>query len=460
MNTSLLRRALRAAPIVATVGLFAGCWLERVVWSPDGARAAIITKDGLHLCTADGTLSPLLAPGAYRAAWLPGSERLVLATSRRIKDYAELTAALGPERTHALTAKAEAIRQQWLGAPKGASFEPLIEADDLAAIVACLREQHPDDLRAMIDAKARAEFEASGVEWHALVVARLAGDRLELSPPLFQGLATIQDIRPTPSGAAVAFVTPAELSPDNDAGLQLHVVPTDGSTPASLLSTQVGAHPDWTPDSRTIVYLQAEGSRFSGKPDELRLGALVERSVLDERGHVHLTNDSKPRELAGLIFQNENRVRCLRDGRVVFDAGEFHLPLAGGDRSAREQLFALDRTKENAALVPLIPAKELNQMPNPLAFFAVSPDETEILIGGGNDVPVLRLADGRVEHHAVPMVDSENQKNPPLPAWRRDGEFTYLKSLPGRDELVLRRGDTEIILSQTWPAEVLRKLIE
>ena len=456
----LLRRAWRTTVIATTISLIAGCWKDSVIWSPDGNHAAIITTDGLHLCDASGKLSPLLAPGVDRAAWLPDSQRLVLATTREIKEYSALTAALGPERTRSLAAKSEAIWQLWLATPNGADFNPPLAADDVGAVMVYLRAHHHDETLAKVKEKDRADFEAAGANWHSLVVARITGDKLECGPTLSDGLATIEDIRPTPSGLAVAFVTNAELSPENDAGLQLHVVPTDGSTPASLLSTQVGAHPDWTPDSRTIVYLQAEGGHFSGKPDDLRLGALVERRVLDEHGHVVLGKDSNPRELAGLIFQTENRVRCLRDGRVLFDAAEFRLPLAGSDRSTREQLFALDRTKEKPALVPLIPAPELGRMPNPLAFFEVNAIETEVLFGGGGDVPVLRLADGHVEHHAVPLVDNSNDKNPPLPRWRLAGEFSYLKKTSGRNELVLWRGDQETSLSQTWPDEVLRKLIE
>jgi hypothetical protein len=451
----------RFAPAFALL-LLAGCWEERVVWSPDGNHAAVITKEGLHLCGADGSLSPLLAPGAYRAAWLPDSQRLVIASSRELKDYAALAAALGPERTRALVAKTEAFWQRWEASPTDEFGDAFDLEDDLGAIIVCLRERHHDDVVAKLrkdkkEQKDIDDFEAAVVGWNSLAVARLAGDRLEFGRPLFEGLAGIRDIRPAPSGAAIAFVAPAELSPNNDAALQLFVVPSDGASPPAVLATHVAFHPDWTPDSRALVYLQAEGSG-SGKPDRLRLGALVERNALDEKGRVHL-DDESPRELAGLIFQDENRVRCLRDGRVLFDAAEFHLPLAGSDHSPREQLFAIDRMKEKSAVVPLIPKNELDRLPNPLAFFYVSPDETQVLFGGGSDVSILRLADGRVEHFAVQMV-SKDDGSPPLPMWRRAGEFTYLKSATPRNELILRRGEMETVLSRTWPDAALLQLIK
>ena len=459
MNPALFRHPLRRSALALALGtlFLSGCWVDRVVWSPDGARATVITKEGLHLCDADGTLSPLLVPGAYRAAWLADSQRLVVARTRKVSDYGALAAALGPDRTRALAAKAEALWQRFADNPKVELSGPLEPADDLGAIFLYLRTHHHEAVRAKLDEKERADFDATTVDWHTLVVARIAGDRLEFAAPIAEGLATFRSLRPTPSGSAVAFVTPIELSPDNDASLQLFVAPLDGSAPPAMLAAPVAAHPDWTPDSRTIVYLQAVGGRTPGKPDELCLGTLVEHGVLDAAGHVRL--DAAPRELAGLIFQIENRVRCLRDGRVLFDAGEFHLPLAEGGAKPREQLFSLDRTAEKPAVIPMIPRDELGRLPNPLAFFEVSPDESAVLFGGGGDIPVLHLADGRVEHFAVPLVDGQDH-NAPLPVWRRPGEFTYMRAGKPRNELVLRHGESETVLSRPWPDEVLQHLIE
>lgn len=459
MNTSILRIRLHPVALVFILGalLLSGCWVDRIAWSPDGARAVVITSEGLYLCDSGGKLSPLLVPGAYRVAWLPDSQRLLVARIRKITDYAGLAAALGPDRTRALAVKAESIWQRIADDPKIEFNDRLEPTDDIAALLLCLRAHHNDALRAKMNEKERADFDATTVEWHSLAVAHLGDTGLEFSAPIAEGLATFRDVRPTPSGLAVAFITPIELSPDNDGGLQLFVAPLDGSAQPAMLATGVAAHPDWTPDSRSIVYMQAEGGSPGDKSDALLLGTLVDRQVLDEAGHVRL--EAGPRELAGLIFQVENRVRCLRDGRVLFDAGEFHLPLAGSDRNTREQLFAIDRTTETLKVVPLIPRDELDRLPNPLSFFEVSPDETAVLFGGAGNVPVLRLADGRVEHFAGPVVE-DSKHNPPLPVWRRPGEFTYLRAGEIRNDLVLRNGDTETVLSRDWPDETLKKLIE
>lgn len=439
--------------------LFAGCWKDRVVWSPDRSRAAILTKEGLHLCDADGRLTPLLMPGVYRAAWLDDSQRLVLARSREIKDYATLAAALGPARTRLLAAKAETIWQRWQRSTKDEAVGPFLDDDQLGAVGVYLREFHGAEVRAKLaedpknDAK---DFETLTAPWQSLVVARVRGDQLELEATLYEGLAGIHDVRPAPGKPAVAFVAQAELSLEPARGLRILLAPLDGSAAPVVVATQTGTNPDWTPDGRTLVYLKASGDNPA--TESLRLGALVEREVLDATGHIQLAE--KTRDLAGLIFDNENRVRCLRDGRVLFDAGEFHLPLAGTDRPKHEQLFTLDRTQETPALTPLIARDHRDRAPAYLAPFEVSPEEKQVLFNAGADVAVLTLATGGVERLPLGVFNDASEKSPPQPVWRGPGELVYVKMGAARNELVLRREGKETVLSRTWTDEVLRQLIE
>ena len=69
----------------------------------------MIGGDGLSLADGEGTLSALLAADVYDAAWLADSERLVLARSREINNWSALAEALGPQRTHEVAVKAEAV---------------------------------------------------------------------------------------------------------------------------------------------------------------------------------------------------------------------------------------------------------------------------------------------------------------------------------------------------------------
>ena len=102
-------------------------WTSSVVWSPDGRQAAVIGGDGLYLADGEGTLA-LLAADVYDAAWLADSERLVLARSREINNWSALADALGPQRTHQVAVKAEAVWQQIQAPGKPIALEDRLQA--------------------------------------------------------------------------------------------------------------------------------------------------------------------------------------------------------------------------------------------------------------------------------------------------------------------------------------------
>jgi hypothetical protein len=87
---------------------------------------------------------------------------------------------------------------------------------------------------------------------------------------------------------------------------------------------------------------------------------------------------------------------------------------------------------------------------------ATSPDGTQVLVAGANSVGVLTVADGSIEWLAQGITGFDNPQVP-LPAWRAPGEFTYVKHEGGRNELVLRRGGAEVILSRHWPDGFLQQ---
>jgi len=434
--------------------LLGGCWKESIVWSPDGSRAAIITSEGLHLCDAQGKLSPLLVPKAYRAAWLGDSKHLVLAVERPLKDFAEVAAALGPERTRQLVAKAEYI---WAPLEAGSvslkDFE-VTPIDDAWAVLIYLRDKHSEAFHKIMAKESKDEPEPMTVPWHSLVMAKMNGDTLELGSVLYEGLAQLQGLRPAPAGAAVAFTTHLAPSPDSDNGLQLLVAPTDGSSPAAVVATHTAAHSDWTPDGQTLVFLK---SSHTPNGDDPRVGEVAERTVLASDGHIQLAE--KTHEFAALVFKEGSRVRCLKDGRVLFNTTDIHFPTTEVSQS-REQFFSFNRTLDVVELTPLIPGEKLKTFSRSLESFEVGPDGTQVLVGGDNgDIWLLNLSSGAVEHIETHLGSGSHF---PLPAWQGAGQFSYPRNKSFNRttslELILRQAGGEISLSREWPQEFLYKL--
>ncbi len=264
----------------------------------------------------------------------------------------------------------------------------------------------------------------------------------------------MNDIRPAPGGSAVAFVTHVELSPESDDSLQISLSAIDGSLPAKVIAFQTSARPDWSVDGRSLLYFKSESEgRGANRGDDLRLGTLSVTNVFEADGK--FSTDTRTDTLAGLIFYDRNRVRTLRDGRVLFNAAAFHLPISAKDRDTREQFFVVDPATDT--ITPLFPRDRLTALPPSLAHFELNPDEKQILVVDDNGrVWLLTLADQRIEE----IYAGFGKEDSVAPVWRLSGEFTYRRIIGPRAELVHRRGATETVLSRTRPDHVLQQLLK
>lgn len=450
------------APLALALLFLAGCLEQVYVWSPDGKRAAVVnlSKEGLMLCDADGTLSVPLVPDVFRVAWLSDSQRLVLARKHNESKWTPIARVMGQPRAAALVAEAEASWQKFQtgagwGGVGGVAGLFADRDPDWKLVCIYLRERYGEALHAKLDAGQWDDVAKQTAEIQELVMARIEGEKIVTGTQLYEGIDAISDFRVSPGDKAVAFV--AELAQGKSKDGRLWVVPVDASTP-QLVAERVAAYPDWTADARSLVYVQASGAASN---DDLRLGTLVQREVLDATGKIQLQSEQK--SLAGLMFSDQTRVRCLRDGRILFNAAEVNLPLTADDYGdEHEQLFALDPARQ-ATLVRMIPRKRQENLPTGLTFFEVSPGERQVLFGDfTGKIGVLTLATGEVQQVQEPAKDSLQG----APVWRSDGEFTYTRRTPEKDgkkparavEVVLRRGEKEKVLSTSWPDAMVNEL--
>jgi hypothetical protein len=454
--------ACAAGPALLLILLLAGCLEKHVVWSPDGNRAAVIAKDGLHLCDADGKLTSLLLPGVYQAAWLGDSRRLVVARQRKADSWTPIARALGPERAAAVAAQAEAL---WTKLEAGGAWGILTmnvgEKKDSAVLKIFLRERYGEALRSKVSAGDWDELKSKQVEISELVMTRLEDGRIQPGTLLHEGLEEIREIRAAPGDRAVALTT--DQAPDDDKENRLLLVRID-ATGAVTVAEHTAAYPDWTADARSLVYVQASGEGI--KKDDLRLATLVRREVLDVDGNIKIAEQAE--DLAGMFFQDQTRVRCLRDGRILFNAVEFNLPMSVKDADVEgEKLFALDLARQ-ATLVRMIPHGEEAKVPKNLTFFEVNPDEKQVLVGGSEgEVSVLTLATGDVEE----LQKAGEYNLMAAPVWRNAEEITYARRNPlvegkkpsRQGEIVLRKvflqkGDQEKVLSHDWSNEMVESV--
>ena len=442
--------------------LLSGCLEKHLVWSPDGSRAAVIAKDGLHFCDPEGKLTPLLLPDVYQVAWLGDSQRLVVARERKVGDWTSIARMLGPERVGKVASETESLwKQLETGGKWGILTMELGKKKDQAVLKIFLRERYGDALRAKLSVGEWDELKSQQAEISELVMARIVGEQIQPGTLLHEGLERINDLRVSPGDRAVAFTT--DMALDNDKECRLLLARID-ATGAVTVAEHTGTYPDWTADGRALAYVQASG----GAKDDLRLGTLVSREVLDENGQNRIAE--KPAELAGLLFGNANasRVRCLQDGRILFNSGEFNLPVATKDADVeQDKLFAWDPARQ-ATLVRMVPRGGEENLPKSLTFFEVSPDEKQVLVGGrSGEVSVLTLATGDVQE----WQKAGDYNLMGAPVWRNAEEITYARRNPTvegkkplrKAEIVLRKavpgkGDQEKVLSRDWSNDMLESV--
>jgi hypothetical protein len=323
-----------------------------------------------------------------------------------------------------------------------------------------LRERHEEALRAKLSPGDWNNVKSEHADFGELMIARIEGDQIRPGILLHEGLEKIEEIRVSPDDRAVAFTT--DLAPDSDKEFHLLLARVD-AVGATIVAERTAAFPDWTSDSRGLVYIQAaEGAA----KDDLRLGTLVRRGVLNDKGMIAIQKD--PEELAGSMFSKMARVRCMRDGRIMFSAVEFSLPVATKDVDAeREKLFVLDPARQST-LVRVIPRGEEANMPKNLTFFELSPDEQRVLVGGyEGDVSVLTIATGDVSK----LQDPGDYNLMAAPVWRNKNEITYARRNPTAEgkpparkaEVVLRKivsekGAEDKVLSGDWSLDTLESV--
>ena len=463
MKTDSVKRSWRGLTAVSAallLLLLSGCLEKHLVWSPDGNRAAVIAKDGLHFCDTEGKLTPLLLPGVYEAAWLGDSQRLVVARERKVGDWTSIARVLGPERAGKVASDAESLwKQLETGGKWGILTMELGKKKDQAVLKIFLRERYGDALRAKMSAGEWDELQSQQAEISELVMARIIGEQIQPGTLLHEGLEKINDLRVSPGDRAVAFTTDMALDNNDECRLLLARIDATGTV---TVAEHTGTYPDWTADGRSLAYVQASG----GAKDDLRLGTLVRREVLDENSQIKIAE--KPEELAGLLFGNSSRVRCLQDGRILFNSAEFNLPVAAKDANVeRDKLFAWDPARQ-ATLVRMVPRGKEENLPKNLTFFEVSPDEKQVLVGGyDGEVSMLTLATGDVG--TWQKAGEYNLMGAPV--WRNAEEITYARRNPTVDgkvpsrkaEIVLRsvvpgKGDQEKVLSRDWSNETLESV--
>lgn len=440
-NLSLVFAALAAC------FLMNGCVASRVVWSPDGAHAAVFAGDGLHLCGPDGALSKTILAGDGLGAWFPDSHRLAVVSELEKQSWKELQATISPEECERVIQGGKTVLEEFkAGHDVANAFGALTGLCDNEknAVGVYLTEKAGTKEQAGTNWDALQKYEASVMQ---IRIGTLEGDALTMGPPLLTTLRKIGDVRVSPTGTAIAFT---QESDKENVG-RLLAVPVDGSAPPQLVASNTADSADWSADGHSLVYICA--STEAGKYDETCLGSLSRRKVLDAGGKMEI--QQKGDDLAVVLYAFYSRVRCLGDGRIIFTCQDIHLPC--DDVPKQPKLFAVDPERQ-AAVIPLLRNGAQNAIPENPVTYETSPDGKRIVIGGSDgDVVVLTVATGELQ-----TLQSAGQDAVSAPVWRSNDEVCYVSNAAGQSAQVVlwKIGNITNLLSANWPPEARKGFLE
>ena len=456
--------------LALVVAGIAGCIPEkRVNWAPDGQKAAVIGGDrGLFLCDGNGVLSERLTGGVASVAWFPDSQRLAIVQSEKISAWADLTAVLTPEQRQRIVSVGDALRAEllafagnWDDFPAHALSE--VNGAISAAALLYTRDKYAEAVSVKLGPNKWAELQDVTTEIGALHVAHVGNGKLALGRPIIRSIFRAAEPRVSPRGTAIAFLT--RSAGDNDT-IVLNVVPADGSASPRMVAAPVAMFADWSADGCELVFA-ASNQGPAAPSDKLHLGVIARRRVCDADGAL-LKTFGEQEDLVGILFQDESRVRCLRDGRIVFAAVEVQLPCTAADMPDRAGLFVVDPSRA-PGVSRLVPRQAAALLPDVVGLFEMSPDEQRICVPGGNgDIAVLTVATGEVQTYL--SADKANGLVT-QPCWRSDTELCFAVHSSGagdfaRSDIVLckvdGRGESSErrVISGNWPQGVVLEFLQ
>ncbi|MCX7007537.1 MAG: hypothetical protein NTY53_09875 [Kiritimatiellaeota bacterium] len=460
--------------------LVAGCRVEeRMVWSPDGSRAAVRVADQLCLMDSAGKLSAPLASNVTAVAWLPDGKSLVLVRSLSLTTWAEGARLLPSNEVATVEALARGLLDTAKGALAAANGDvaaieekfitPLniTPSEALAPAVVCLLDTHKEALRQVFrTAKNNAEVVRNLNSPETFTVSELAVYPLKGSAPrvLERTLADLSAPCPSSTAPVVAYLR----------GTELRVAPLAGGTNRVVVAGKVAGRFDWTCDGRALLYAVPGTGKW--EPKAINLFRIERQIVVDEHREMA---DSAIQVLAQAAANFEPRVRCLPDGRVLFASLTLQLPAAADaiqaalfyppERNTQHGLPAADAMQvahfylvRDAHTAPVVIPTPADALPQNLAAFAPSPDGKRIAVvsAGDDEVKVVNIASGAVETVSPQRVG----KSHALPAWRGPNEL-YFAAFPAADAkrpewLRWSPGAAPQIISGAWPVGAVTNLVE
>jgi hypothetical protein len=426
---------------------------DRLVWSPDGKRCAVISSDGLRMCDASGKLSESLMDmeNVEIFRWLPDSNQALIVCQEDSSSWKDVSKILTSTERAKVVSESEkfwSIRSRWPELMKKGSKN---DGGGLSASFLYLKYKYGEKaLTAALPVGLRQSVRQLTEPIYKLQLFSLSENKAVPGRVLLSTVHNIYDVRLAPTGKLAA------VTESTDSACRLVVVSVAGGS-ARTVSEWSAKNPEWSRDGRTIFYVQT--NKYE---NQASMAALVRQEIADYDEKL-LVKFDPPKDLLDLPYNDSTRIRCLTSGDIIFDAQELHLPRIS-DKSASKNsnsqpcLFRLSR--DFLSLSPLVLSGD--PVGDRLNDFEVNQDGTKAVVPGGKgEVTVVDLTTGRVT-----AIEQKGSDLKFTPQWRSAEELCFparnveRQSSDHNVEVILQSmSQTERrVLSRDWPANAIEFL--
>jgi hypothetical protein len=432
---------------------------RRVTWSPDGSKAAVVAADGLHLCDSTGKLSKLLVKDVKTVAWLPDSQHAVIATVDSTDQWNVVQSLLSDADKQKVEAAAARFRGDILSGAWAADkmdehkkrFPEDFYFKDEATLL--LRDRGIDSLKENLGDKLQ-DFMSKSVRTTALTLRSLSDTGSNVEQTLYSGTKLTGEIRVSPDGRLAAVTE--ELGDWANGAFRLSVISLDGKQHV-VLTDYATQFPDWDPESKHLIYIMVNDAQEAKLSSSV--GELVRTEVVDMQGKLieKFAHDT----IALVPFCMFDRIRCLRDGRILISAPEVELPALVHDLGVEQQIYMLD-PKYGSALIRLTAHGEANDTDRNVTYFEPNASGTNILFPNTNGAAyLLNVASGGIQKVSHDTFADARV----LPQWRSNTDVCFSDETKAgkRAELYLWTAgskDKPVSISDHWPVEAVRGFLE
>lgn len=446
LSKSVVSRVVKTFVVALTIPLLAGCVAEqRLSWSPDGKKLAIVGADGLRVSVDNGIhLGDAVDGDAQLVSWFPDSKRVAVITKDNCENWAELEKSVDKEEVEAIkVGGAQMLKQLELcggdfAVCRDALLKENFNATYIQPVLYYLRSTAQDNMQRLV-----------GREWKEMkamdafvFISRIkvyevdASGKLQLKQTLASTANSFESVKVSPSNEFICLV-------DKDGNLCLAQT-TAGAKGYRRIASKFAKLPDW--DFNTdVIY----GLHSVVKTDKKGSSEGQELVSVDAR-------KGGPLKRLSWALTTNDKVRSTVDGNLIFGSST---SVASGKNGKIQNVNALNvfnLTSGKSKRVFI--AASGDRLEN----FEVSPDGKKISIVNTNGaVKIVSLPAGtyRVVVPGVP----KNERDVFTPVWKSNDEICYerlsIKDGLGKVALLSLSTNKSKDISSAWPAEAVRGLL-